>query len=140
MKFSQSSIGNSRLQMRERQRRDRTAAPEMRIRYPQFAELRFEFGFRDRGPFPPTPQVTVMHPAARAYFLFPCPLWDCSGEFDLGTAIQDMAKQAGGMSEGQLRCSGHRRIDSNTQSPCALVLEYRIEAVGQPLTPGAPAG
>jgi hypothetical protein len=128
MKFSQAGAGNGRVQMRERHRRDRAITPELRVRFPQLAALRFEFEFKDRGPFPPTPQVTVMHPPARAYFLFPCPHSDCSGEFDLSSASDLLARSKAKDCHGQLRCTGGRRIDAKTQVPCALVLDYRILA------------
>lgn len=127
MRFSTAGAGNGRVQTRERQRRDRASTPELRVRFPQFTALRFDFEFKDRGPFPPTPQVTVMHPPARAYFLFPCPHSDCSGEFDLTPAIDTLAKAGSANCTGQLRCTGHRRIDAKTQSPCALVLDYRVQ-------------
>jgi hypothetical protein len=127
MKFTQAGAGNGRVQMRERHRRDRASTPEIRVLFPQFATLRFEFEFKDGGPFPPTPQVTVMHPPARAYFLFPCPHSDCDGEFDLRAAVEKVTDAGSSECVGELACTGQRRIDSKTRSGCAVVLRYRIQ-------------
>jgi hypothetical protein len=63
--------GSGRNELRERQRRDRSLAPAMRARYPQFASLRLECDFRDHVGAPPAPHVMVLHPPAAAFFLFP---------------------------------------------------------------------
>lgn len=128
MKFSNATSRNGRMQMRERQRRDRATTPEMRVRFPQFSEMRFEFAFGDQGPFPPVPQVTVLHPPARAYFLFPCPHSDCSGEFDLSAAIATLAADNGETCDGQAQCSGHRYSVGKTQTPCTVVLKFKVVA------------
>jgi hypothetical protein len=114
--------------MRERQRRTRAATPALRVRYPQLDALRLEFEFSDGGLFTPTPQVTVLHPPASAYFCFPCPFSDCSGEFDLNSAISGMLRDGQSDCAGQLRCQGHRSIDGKSAAPCVLMLDYRIEA------------
>jgi hypothetical protein len=112
--------------MRERQRRDRARTPILRARFPQFASLRVELDFSDTGPFTPAPQVAVLHPPAPAYFVFPCPYSDCDGEFDLTAAINDMASADQDHCEGQMRCAGHRRVESNVGTPCALTLEFQV--------------
>lgn len=127
MKFATSS-GNGRTQMRERQRRDRAATAALRQKFPEFSTLRFQLGFHDNGPFPPAPQVSVMHPPANAYFLFPCPYSDCDGEFDLTPAVTAMAKEQGSQCDGKMGCSGHRAVDKKTKSPCALTMEFRVDA------------
>lgn len=128
MKFASSSAASGRNQMRERQRRDREATPLLRTRYPQFESLRLDFDFRDDGPFTPAPQATVLHPPARAYFIFPCPYADCDGEFDLSGAVDAVAREGAKASDGELKCPGHRNQDRNGRSPCGLVLQYSIGA------------
>lgn len=128
MKFAYAAAGNGRMQMRERHRRDRAGTPEMRVRFPQYSAMRFEFDFSDRGPYPPVPQVNVLHPPARAYFFFPCPHSDCSGEFDLSAAVTAMAADEGVGCDGQLRCTGQRYTASKTFSPCTVVLEFKVTA------------
>jgi hypothetical protein len=122
--------GNLRAQMRERQRRNRASMPALRQRYPQLGSLRLEFEFSDGGRFTPTPQVTVMHPPAIAYFCFPCPFSDCDGEFDLAAPIGVMLRDGQAHCEGQVRCQGHRSLDGKSGMPCVLMLEYSIEARG----------
>lgn len=131
MKFSTAPAGNVRGQMRDRQRRDRAAQPELRALFPQFTTLRLDFDFKDNGPFTPSSQATVLHPPAPAYFRFPCPYSDCSGEFDLSTAVESMAAKAGAdrdQCQGQMRCSGHRSFESRVHAACTLTLDYRLNA------------
>ena len=81
MRFASGSTAVGREAVRERQMRNRAAAPAMRTRYPQLASLQVGFDFSDRTEFLPSPQVTVFHPPARAFFCFACPYSDCDGEF-----------------------------------------------------------
>jgi hypothetical protein len=127
MKFAAVSSANARGQMRDRQRRDRAATTSMKERYPQFGSLRLVFEFSGAGPFTPAPQVNVMHPPAKAYFVFPCPHADCDGEFDLTTSVDALAR-SGNVSDGaHLGCPGHRSVDRKGRAPCGLELEYKIE-------------
>lgn len=110
--------------VRERQRRDRAAAPVLRTRYPQLGSVQLDFEFSDRTEFLPSPQVTVFHPPARAYFCFACPYSDCDGEFNLTSAV-DLAVSAREVrNEGHVRCAGKR----NGGAECTLCLEYSISA------------
>jgi hypothetical protein len=128
MKFAQTTAGRGRGQTHERQRRDRALTASMRELFPDLASLRLEFDFSDDGPFTPVPQVTVLHPAARAYFVFPCPYSHCDGEFDLAPAIKAMTRQAHTRCEGELQCGGHRGADGRPDGRCGLMLEYIVQA------------
>jgi hypothetical protein len=108
--------------MRERQRRGRIATPAIRTRYPGLGCLQVEFEFRDRGEFVPSPQATVFHPPATAFFCFACPYSDCDGEFDLTSPV-DLAVNSGqSQARGQARCAGTR----HRGAACTLCLEYAI--------------
>lgn len=128
MRFEYSSSGSGRVQMRERQSRDRACMPDLRSRFPQFRALRLAFEFSGKGPFTPAAQLAVLHPPAPAYFVFPCPYSDCSGEFDLSIPIADMATDNRESCAGSIRCSGHRNFESRVQAQCTLTLEFRVEA------------
>ncbi len=122
MKFATVSPAASRDAMRERHRRGRIAAPAIRARYPELKWLQLDFEFRDDTSFLPSPQVTVFHPPAPAFFLFACPYSDCGGEFDF-TGLVDLAVNSGDSNtRGQLTCTGtrHRGV------ACTLCLEYSI--------------
>jgi hypothetical protein len=120
--------GSGRNDLRERQRRDRSLAPAMRARYPQFSALRLECDFTDDGAAPPAPHVMVLHPPAAAFFVFPCPYSDCDGEFDLTAAVTGLARDEEKHCQGQLRCAGHRTRDRSGPTPCLLTLDYTIHA------------
>jgi hypothetical protein len=128
MKLSASAPGSGREQMRERQRRGRASVAPLRALYPQFASLRLEFDFRDDAPFTPVPQVTVLHPPARAYFVFPCPYADCDGEFDLSSAVTGLANGGETHTEGHLKCCGSRSAGGQGRAPCKLALEFALIA------------
>jgi hypothetical protein len=108
--------------LRERQRRGRTGALAMRERYPQLTALQVDFDFSDRAEYLPSPQVTVFHPPAPAYFRFACPYNDCDGEFDLTKAVDLAVSSRDGQARGQVHCGGtrHRGV------ACTLCLEYTI--------------
>jgi hypothetical protein len=127
MKFAHAGSANGRGQMRERQRRARATTPTLRSSYPQFASLRIDFEFSDRGRFTPAPISNVMHPPANAFFHFPCPYADCDGEFDLTASVAELANDPNCHRAGQLNCTGHRIGDAG-HIDCKLTLDYRIEA------------
>ncbi len=108
--------------MRERQRRGRVEAPALRTRYPKLQSLQLDFNFSARADFIPSPQATVFHPPAPAYFCFACPYSDCNGEFDLTGPVELAVTSQDSQARGQLACAGtrHRGI------PCTLCLEYSI--------------
>jgi hypothetical protein len=124
MKFAGITRAGGRSALMERQRRDRTTSPPMRARYPHLATLQMEFEFSDRTGFIPSPQVTVFHPPARAYFCFSCPYSDCDGEFDFTTQVDTMVSAHQGHAEGQARCTGMR----HGGVPCTLCVEYSLSA------------
>src|SRR3954469_10307279 len=122
MKFASATRASGREAVRERQRRDRANAPLLRVRYPRLGVLQIDFEFSDQTGFVPSPQVTVFHPPARAYFCFACPYSDCDGEFDLTAQAELAVTSRNPESSGQLRCGGtrHRGV------ACTLCLDYVI--------------
>jgi hypothetical protein len=113
---------------RERQRRERAATPTLAARHPQLSQLRLDFKFIDVGPFTPAPQSTILHPPARAYFVFPCPYSDCDGEFDLTAQIAQIIRNDETCSEGKLACAGRRHHGIRGVDACGLTLEFQIDA------------
>ena len=122
MRFSGVTPAAGRDAMRERQRRGRIAAPALRTRYPGLSSLQLEFDFSDRSDFLPSPQVTVFHPPAPAYFSFACPYSDCDGEFNLAKPVDLAVSSREPHCRGQLRCAGTR----HRGAACTLCLEYSI--------------
>jgi hypothetical protein len=119
----------AREHQREKQRRDRLAAKELRVQFPQFATLRVDLVFNDEVSQPPAPQSIVLHPPARAYFIYPCPYAGCSGELDLAANVDDIAAQGTAHAAGHVRCNGERHGRLG-MGPCDLHIEYSI-AVGK---------
>jgi len=123
MRFS-SAATDGRTAVSERQRRDRAAAAPLRVRYPGLATLQVDFDFSDRSEYLPSPQVTVFHPPAQAYFRFACPYSDCNGEFDLTSPVDLLVSSHQGHTGGQLTCTGTRHRGAQ----CSLCLEFSITA------------
>jgi len=115
--------------LREKQRRNRLAAKELRVQFPQFATIRVDFVFSDEASQPPAPQSIVLHPPARAYFVYPCPYASCSGELDLAANVDHIAEQGKVRAAGSARCTGERN-GRQGKAPCDLRIEYSI-AVGK---------
>jgi len=122
MRFANASRTAGRDAMRERHRRDRTAAPTMGVRYPKLTTLQIDFSFSDMTEFLPSPQATVFHPPAAAYFCFACPYSDCDGEFTLTEAVELAVSAGDARVSGRAQCAGtrHRGV------ACTLCLEYTI--------------
>ena len=115
--------------LREKQRRNRLAAKELRVQYPQFATIRVDLVFDDDASQPPAPQSIVLHPPARAYFVYPCPYAGCSGELDLAANVDHIAVQGKARAGGHAKCNGERNGRLG-KMPCDLNIEYSI-AVGK---------
>jgi hypothetical protein len=122
VKFQSASAASRRDTMRNRQRLKRIGAPTLRTRYPGLDSMQLDFGFSDASEFVPSPQVTVYHPPAPAYFSFACPYSDCDGEFDLASQVESAIGSRDSRSSGTLRCTGTRHRDV----ACTLCLDYSI--------------
>lgn len=119
----------ARNMLREKQRRNRLAAKELRVQYPQFATIRVDLVFDDEASQPPAPQSIVLHPPARAYFVYPCPYASCSGELDLAANVDHIAEQGKARTSGQAQCNGERQ-GRQGKGRCDLHIKYSI-AVGK---------
>jgi len=110
---------------REKLRRNRLAAKELRVQYPQFATIRVDLVFGDELTQPPAPQSVVLHPPARAYFVYPCPYAGCTGELDLAANVDHIAEQGKARVAGHTKCNGQRHGHKG-KMPCDLHIEYSI--------------
>jgi hypothetical protein len=122
---------DQRQERAEKLRRERAAASALRVAFPAIQQLRLELLFESSSSNTPGPQSHVLHPAARAFFVFPCPYADCDGGFDLTTAVNVALANEGGRARGVLECSGHRLMQHSSRSPCKLYLTYSIAATYQ---------
>ena len=122
MKLTSATSGSRREAMRKQQRLKRISAPTLRTRYPGLDSMQLDFRYSDGAVTQPSPQVTVLHPPAPAYFGFACPYNDCDGEFDLASQVDTAATSGDAHTRGQLRCVGTR----HQSVPCTLCLEYSI--------------
>ena len=129
MKHTSLGSEGARNLLREKQRRNRLAAKELRVQFPQIATIRVDLVFTDEVSQPPAPQSIVLHPPARAYFVYPSPNASCNGELDLAANVDDIAEHGKVRAAGHARCNGERH-GGQGKAPCALHIEYSI-AVGK---------
>lgn len=113
-------------------RRDRAAAPAIRAIFPAIEQLRLELRFEGSSASIPVPQTHVLHPPARAYFVFPCPYADCDGQFDLAAVIGATLQGSSRHTEGVLVCAGMRVCNRASGRSCELHLHYAITATYAP--------
>jgi hypothetical protein len=113
-------------------RRDRGAAPALRVMFPTVERLCLELRFESAAVNTPVPQTHVLHPPARAYFAFPCPYADCDGRFDLTTAVHLAVERPSGRTEGLLECTGSRACGLASKRPCQLHLHFTVTATLPP--------
>ncbi len=129
MKLTSLGPEGARNMLREKQRRNRLASKELRVQFPQFATVRVDLVFNDAAAQPPAPQSIVLHPPARAYFVYPCPYVSCSGELDLAANVDDIAEHGKTRTAGRAKCNGERH-GRQGKGPCDLQIDYSI-AVGK---------
>ena len=111
---------------------DRAAAQALRVTFPAVAQLRLELCFESDDAITPAPQAHVLHPPARAYFVFPCPYSDCSGRFDLNTAVQLAVQDPSHRSDGTMECTGLRAGHFPEKHRCQLRLHFTVTATYSP--------
>jgi hypothetical protein len=110
----------------DRLRRDRGAAPQLRVAFPAVQQLRLELKFEGPTTNIPAPQSHVLHPPARAFFEFPCPYADCDGHFDLSEVVTVALTDRLPKAEGVLVCPGQRPDRRTSRTPCELRLNYEF--------------
>jgi len=115
----------------EQSRRDRAVAPVLRARFPTLEQLRIELKFEAATPSAPPPQSHVLYPPAHAFFKYPCPSWDCDGQFDLSQAVAAAMTHTTHRAEGAFECGGSRIGDRGSRRPCLLRLTYEVTATLQ---------
>ena len=126
MRFAPSAA--TRQDRMDRLRRDRATAPVLRAAFPTVQHLRIELKFEGPSSSTPTQQSHVLYPPAHAFFEYPCPYWDCDGQFDLGGAVKAALADATHRAEGELECQGSRGADRASRRPCLLRLVYEVTA------------
>jgi hypothetical protein len=115
----------------DRMRRDRAAAPAVRVAFPAVRQLRFELHFEGETGNTPASQSHVLHPPAQAFFEFPCPYADCNGQFDLTNAVNIAMQNASRETRGTIQCGGIRSRQHASKQPCQLHLRYVVTATCQ---------
>jgi hypothetical protein len=116
----------------ERLRRDRMTAQVLRVAHPNVQQVRLELTFKSTGAITPAVQSHVMHPPARAFFLFPCPYADCGGSFNLTSAVNAALDHPHHHAEGTMECSGQRSMSYSSKQACGLQLIYTVDATYHP--------
>jgi hypothetical protein len=115
----------------DRLRRERAAAPQLRVAFPGVQQLRLELKFEGVTTNIPASQSHVLHPPARAFFEFPCPYADCDGQFNLTGAVslllaERTSKAGTSKAEGVLKCQGQRPDRRTIRASCQLHLNYEF--------------
>lgn len=131
MRLPSSSPAASRQEYLERLRRDRAAAPQLRVAFPAVQQLRLELRFEGRTTNIPASQSHVLHPPARAFFEIPCPYADCDGQFDLTSVVSLLMTDRLPKAAGTLQCQGQRPGRQVTRTPCQLHLNYELTVMYQ---------
>jgi hypothetical protein len=131
MKLAMTSPAAERQERRDRLRRDSAAALALREVFPAVQQLQLELMFQATGSVTPATQSHTLHPAARAFFKFPCCYADCDGYFDLSAAIDAAVKDPAHRAIGTLACSGKRAVRVGEKEACQLQLNYTVVAVCQ---------
>jgi hypothetical protein len=118
----------ARQQLRDRWRRDRAAAQTLRSGFPRVERTRIDLSFKNAASSTPAAQSHILHPAAQAFFAFPCPYSDCDGRFDLNGVVPAILARSADHAEGDLECSGSRAREGLGRQPCQLHVHFVVTA------------
>jgi hypothetical protein len=122
-------------------RRDRASAVSLRVAFPAIQQLCVELKFAGNSANVPGSQSHILHPPARAFFVYPCPYSNCDGLFDLNHAVSAALDDPSHRTEGVLECAGVRAQKLDLKHPCQLRLVYTITATRpETSTPSTYAG
>jgi hypothetical protein len=99
----------------------------LRAAFPAVEQLRIELKFAGPGLSAPTPQSHLLYPPARAFFEYPCPYSDCTGQFNLAGAVTAAMANPTHQTEGVLECDGSRGGNQSSR-PCLLRVVYKVTA------------
>lgn len=113
---------------RERLEKSRKAASPLGRAYPQVQKIQLELAFADPVARSPATQSLLMYPPAPAYFQFPCPHADCSGQLNLDEIVTDALSTSKRNVHGELICLGLRPDRDVTSRTCELRVLYRLTA------------
>jgi hypothetical protein len=131
VKWPASSPAAVRQEYLDRLRRDRAAAPQLRVAFPDVQQLRLELKFDGTTTNTPASQSHVLHPPARAFFELPCPHADCDGQFDLTSVVNLLLTDRLAKVQGTLKCQGQRPDRRSTRTSCQLHLNYEFTVTYQ---------
>lgn len=141
MRFVSSRNADAQQLRLDQLRRDRASAASLRVAFPKIQQLRIELKFAGSSANVPGSQSHILHPPARAFFIYPCPYSNCDGLFDLRHAVNAALDDQSHQAEGILVCTGVRAQKLDLKHPCQLRLAYTIIATGpETATPPTYAG
>jgi hypothetical protein len=121
----------TRQERMDESRRARAAAPTLRVTFPRIEQLHIESKFEGTTSSAPPSQSHMLYPPAQAFFVYPCPYWDCDGQFDLGSAVRAAVTETTHRATGVIECGGSRVGDRGSRRPCLLRLTYEVTATLQ---------
>jgi hypothetical protein len=109
-------------------REDRRRTPALREVSPHVEQVTVELSFVVQGEMEHySPQTHTFHPAATAFFEFPCPSSVCTGGgFDLGRVVSSLIARGGEQTSGVLDCLGQQSGDQYDGHRALLQLHYRL--------------
>jgi len=115
-------------QAQEDRRRAILSSRTLREVSPQVEQVLVELSFVDQSEMEHySPQTHTFHPAATAFFEFPCPSSVCTGGgFDLGRVVSSLIARGGQQTSGILDCMGQQSADQYDSHPALLQLHYRL--------------
>lgn len=110
---------------RTRLRKARADAPTIGQSMPEAAQVRVGLVFAGISPPAPASRTYTAYPAAQAHFVYPCPLGDCDGNYDLNDEVMGMLRGGASHAAGTLPCTGHR-AHSESRPCCGLDVAYTV--------------
>jgi hypothetical protein len=112
----------------ERLRKGHSEAPVLRDASPGAMLVNVHLSFLPANEPPHAEQSFALYPAARAFFVYPCPYGDCDGVYDLSAeAARTLGREKSNVT-GVVECGGTRSRDGLQGQPCGLRVSYTISA------------
>ena len=117
-------------QQQDSRRRAYLEARSLREESPRIERLELQVTFADpRGTGQYSPQMHTFAPAAKAFFVVPCPCSLClDGGFDLGPAVARALSAGAVQSTGHEVCKGWQGPQRAEKDRCGIEMRYRLSA------------
>lgn len=128
MRFSRNQKKVAQWDRRAEMLKGRAAAVKLDAVRPGLESVDVELRFEPVDGLAHADQLFSLFPAAKAYFVYPCPFGDCDGLYDLQSRVLTALEGKKSSASDSLKCTGARIRNGVPGSACELQMSFTIQA------------